>query len=160
MALNAYLSLTGQSQGLIEGSVDRATLVGKIEVIETKFLVHYPLDAVSGLQTANKKNKPITIIKEVDKSSPLLYSAWMNNENITQWRLDFYRPDGTGSEVQYYSIELENASIASIRFEQPNTRDPETQGLAEQEQITFTYGKITLTHQPTGAFAEDDLSSS
>lgn len=160
MALSAYLTLTGASQGLIEGSVDKAGFEGKIEVIETKHLVHFPLDAVSGSPTGDRKHKPVTIIKEADKSSPLLFALWRNSENITQFTLEFWRPTSAGTEEQYYTIELENARIASIRFEQPNIRMPETMNLNEMEQITFTYSKIIVTHPPTGSAAEDDLAIS
>ena len=155
MGLNAYLTLTGATQGQIQGSVTRTGLEGAIEVIETKHLVHWPLDAVSGLPMSSKKHKPITITKEVDASSPLLFTMWSTNEDITQCRLDFYRTTSAGTKEQYYSIELENASITSIRFEQPNNRDPEKQSYAEMEQVTFVYGKIIYTHQPTGNSAEE-----
>ena len=96
MAQIAYLTLTGESQGLIEGECTTAGREGKIEVFETKHFVHYPLDAVSGLPTTSKKHKPITIRKKIDKSTPLLLNAWINNENISEWKLEFYRPDPNG----------------------------------------------------------------
>ena len=34
------------------------------------------------------------ITKELDKATPLLYNALVNNENISEWQLQFWRPQG------------------------------------------------------------------
>jgi type VI secretion system secreted protein Hcp len=157
MALNAYLTLTGVTQGLIVGPVTKAGREDTIEILETKHLVHYPLDAVSGQLTSQKKHKPITLTKEIDKTSPQLFNMWMTNENITLCTIEFYKNNSSGQEVQFYTIELEGARIASIRFEHQNTLDPETQPYPITEQITLVYSKITITHPETGNVAVDDL---
>ena len=93
----------------------------------------------------------------MDKTSPQLFNMWMTNENITQCTIEFYRVNTSGQEVQFYTIELEGARIASIRFEHPNTLGAETQTYPLTEQIILVYSKITLTHPGTGNVAVDDL---
>ncbi|MGB5485766.1 MAG: type VI secretion system tube protein TssD, partial [Lysobacterales bacterium] len=73
MALNAYLNLTGETQGKINGSVTRAGREDSIKVIAVNHEVASPRDAASGLPTGKRQHKPFTITKEVDESSPLLY---------------------------------------------------------------------------------------
>ena len=121
MALNAYLILKGQKQGEIHGSVTQKGRENSILVHAFNHEVVSPRDAASGLPTESKRqHMPITIIKEIDKSSPLLWSALVNNENLTQWELRFWNPQtaataGTSTEVQIYTIKLTNANISSIR---------------------------------------------
>jgi type VI secretion system secreted protein Hcp len=159
MALNAYLTLTGATQGKISGPVTIAGKEETIEVVETKHLVHWPLDAVTGQIVSNKKHKPITIRKQVDKTSPLLFNMWVTNENISSWKMDFYQPTSQGQEELYFTVELENAVIASIRLDMPNTFDPATVNYPTTEELTFVYGKITVTHPPSGNTALDDMTN-
>ncbi len=56
-------------------------------------------------------HKPFVITKELDKSSPLLYTAMINNENITEFELQFWTPQtgvkaGISQEKQHYTIRL------------------------------------------------------
>jgi len=73
MALNAYMKITGETQGDIVGSVTQSGREDSIMVIGTTHEVVSPRDAASGLPTGKRQHKPFTITKEVDKSSPLLY---------------------------------------------------------------------------------------
>ncbi|MCB1185762.1 type VI secretion system tube protein Hcp [bacterium] len=41
-------------------------------------------DAASGMASGKRQHKPLTITKEIDKSSPLLYNVLVNNENVSQ----------------------------------------------------------------------------
>ncbi len=117
MALNAYLKLTGESTGEVKGSVTQAGREDSIMVIAVEHEVISPRDVASGLPTGKRQHKPLIITKEVDKSSPLLYTILVNNENITDWELRFWQPSPSGQEVQHYTIQLTNAAIAGIELE-------------------------------------------
>jgi len=164
MALNAYLKLKGQKQGEIKGSVTQKGREGKIAVIAVSHEVVSPRDAASGLPTGKRMHKPFVITKELDKSSPLLYNALVNNENIPEWELQFWAPQlkattGTGTEQQHYTVKLLNANIASIDFRMPNNKHPDLMKFAEYEEVAFTYQKITWTWNDGGITAEDDWES-
>jgi type VI secretion system secreted protein Hcp len=158
MALNAYLKLEGKSQGQIKGSVTQSGREDSIMVIAVEHKVLSPRDAASGLPTGKRQHGPLIITKWVDKSSPLLYSALVNNESIKTFRLDFYQPNskGTGEEEQHYTIELENATISSIALVMLNNKYPENMEQKEQENVSFTYQKITWTWQDGGLICTDD----
>ena len=115
-----------------------------------------PRDAASGLPTGKRQHKPLTVTKEIDKSSPLLMNVLTNNEQITKWELRFWQPSPTGQEVQHYTIELENASIASIRGEMLNNKYAENMQHKEREHVSFCYQKITWTWMDGGITASDD----
>ena len=156
MALNAYLKLTGKTQGEIKGSVTQAGREDSVMVIAYNHEVVSPRDAASGLPTGKRQHKPLTITKEIDKSSPLLMTVLTNNEQITKWELRFWQPSPTGQEVQHYTVELENASIASIRSEMLNNKYSENMNHKEREHVAFCYQKITWTWMDGGITASDD----
>jgi type VI secretion system secreted protein Hcp len=156
MALNAYLRLTGETQGEIKGSVTQYGREDSILIIASNHEIVSPRDAASGLPTGKRQHKPITIIKEVDQSSPLLYQALVNNENFPEWELQFWRAGIRRRQTQFYTVQLVNAQITAIHFELPNTRYPETARLNEFEQVSFVYQRIRWTWEDGGITAEDD----
>jgi type VI secretion system secreted protein Hcp len=163
MALNAYLRLKGAKQGDIKGSATQKGREGRIAVIAVTHEIVSPRDPASGLPTGKRMHKPFVITKELDKSSPLLDNALVNNENITSFTLDFFSPKtagtGVGTEVNDYTVTLVNASIASIRMVMPNNKVPDLAKLATYEEVAFTYQKITWTWNDGGITASDDWES-
>src|SRR6476661_4498086 len=155
MALNAYLTLQGNTQGQIKGSVIQKGREDKIMVIAASHEIISPRDPASGLPTGKRMHKPMVITKELDKSSPLLLNCLVTNENISEWELQFWTPQlkaatGTGTEVQHYTVKLTNANIASIAFRIPNNKHPDLMKFAEYEEIAFTYQKIEWTWNDGG----------
>ena len=155
MALNAYMTLTGETQGEIKGSVTQAGREDSILVIAVNHEVESPRDAASGLPSGKRQHKPLTITKDVDKSSPLLMAAFTQNENITDLALRFWRPSRSGREHQYYTIELSNASISSIRLEMLNNQYSENQKHEVREHVSICYQKIIWTYEDGGITTED-----
>jgi len=156
MALNSYLSVKGETQGDINGSCTQAGREDKIEIFGWSHEVVSPRDAASGLPTGKRQHKPLTVTKAIDKSTPLLMNVLTNNENVTEFRLDCWRPAKTGQEEQYYSIELVNGNVAGIRAEQLNNKYAENMSHEVREHVSFTYQKITWTWQDGGLTASDD----
>lgn len=156
MALNAYLKLKGQVQGEIKGSVTQRGRSGKIAVIAVNHAITSPRDPASGLPTGKRMHQPFTITKELDKSTPALYSALVNNENITEWELQFWRTSASGSEKQHYTVKLTNANIASIDFRMDNNRHPDLMRYSEYEIVSFTYQKIEWIWTDGGITTTDD----
>jgi type VI secretion system Hcp family effector len=70
-------------------------------------------DLGSGQLTGRRQHQPITIIREVDSASPLLWSALCSNEGFKTATLSFARP--TGKPAVYQKIELTNGTICKIR---------------------------------------------
>lgn len=165
MALNAYLKLKGQKQGIIKGSAVQKGKEGKIIVIAVSHEVTSPRDAASGQATGRRIHKPFVITKEIDKSTPLLYNALISNENITEFTLDFYTDKkigtaiGVGVETQHYSVRLTNAKIADIKFFMLNNKNPEFVKFAEYEEVAFVYEKIEWFWKDGNIAAVDDWMS-
>ena len=155
MALNAYLKIKGQKQGDIKGSATVKGREGRIVVIACSHDIVSLSDAASGMATGRRQHHPLLITKELDKSSVPLRQALVTNETLTLWDLQFWRAMTRGSEKQHFTIRLVNARVASIHFELPNTRSPDTSKLPELEQIAFVYEKIDWVWTD-GLVAEDD----
>lgn len=156
MALNAYMRITGATQGEIKGSVDQAGREDSILVMAMSHQLDQPFDAASGAPSARRQHGPIIVTKEIDRATAPLTNAWVNNENLTFATIEFWRPSRTGAEEQYYTIELVNASVAQIRAEMLNNKYPENVSHPVREHVAFVYQKIIWTWQDGGVTAEDD----
>jgi type VI secretion system secreted protein Hcp len=158
MPLSAYLSITGRTQGDIKGGVTQKGREGSILVHAYSNEILSQRDPASGLATGKREHQPIMIVKEVDRSSPQLWTALVNNEDLTQWVLRFWSNDAAqgGVEKQIYTVSLINAGIASIHEYMDDNQEPAEANLPLQEEITFTYQKIEWTWMNPTVAASDD----
>jgi type VI secretion system secreted protein Hcp len=163
MALNAYLRLVGEQSGEIKGSVVQKGREGRIMVIAVTHEVASPRDPASGLPSGKRQHKALVVTKELDRASVLLHQAQARAETLKDCELQFWAPNirgaGAGTEVQHFTIKLSNASIASIRMQMPNNKDPELTRLETFEEVAFTYQKIEWTWTDGNVTAMDDWES-
>jgi len=111
-----------------------------IEVMSFAHGVNQPASSTvssSGGATAERANfEPLTITKEVDKSSPKLYEAGFTGRHIKEVILEVCRSGG--DKQRYLEIRMENVLVSGFR-----------QGGGNEfptEQVTFAPGKITMTY--------------
>jgi len=155
MALNAYMTITGQKQGAIKGSVTQpAARANTILVHSYDHEIISPRDPQSGLPTGKRQSQPVTILKEVDPSSPQLLAALTGNEILTTVEIQFSQLVGT-AETPVYKVTLTNASITSIQQSMGSNIDDPAE-IVLHEEISFTYQKITWTWNDGGKTAVDD----
>ena len=159
MATTAYLTLKGQRQGDILGSVTLPNHENSILVHSYTTEIDSGRDPGSGLATGTWVHNPVVILKELDASSPLLWTALTGNETFVTWALAFFTSaqdaNGAATETQIYTIRLTNASISSIREFLPDSRDAATPNYPVQQEITFTYQKIEWIWTEGEVTAED-----
>ena len=79
------------------------------------YSVSSQFDAGSAQLVGRRVHTPITIVREVDAASPILWSALCSNETFTTAKLSFVRPDNAGKLALYHSILLENGAIVRYR---------------------------------------------
>jgi type VI secretion system secreted protein Hcp len=161
MALLAYCYAIGQKSGQIKGSVTQKGREDSIGVIASAHSIVSPRDPQSGLPTGQRMHKPFVITKELDKATPVLYNVLCTNENLSSVTIKYWTPQlkaatATGNEVQYFTIKLTNANVASIEFRQANIKIPELQRLDPYEEVAMTYQKIEWTWTDGGITAIDD----
>ena len=157
MALSAYLTLAGQKQGSINGSVTDKGRENSILIHGYDNMVTSPRDQTSGLPTGKRTHQPITIIKEMDHSSVPLWNALVTNENLSTWVLKFWTTTAQlGTEKQVYSVTLTNANIVSIHEYMSDNLIGTNAALPILQEITFTYQKIQWTWNDGNLTAVDD----
>ena len=150
-AESIHVTIKSIASGEIKGDLSDDS----IEALAYQHEIVSPRDAASGLATGRRQHKPLTIVKSIDKTTPLLYKMIATNDtgDVT---LKFWRKDPkTGLQAHYYTIELKNATISNIRNWKPNTRDLSAERAGDLEEISFTYQKITWTYVDGGVTHSD-----
>ncbi len=165
MPTPAYLTVEGSTQGAITSGTFTQDSVGNVyqEGHEDEILVEafshqvtIPRDPQSGQPTGQRVHKALVITKVFDKSSPLLYTALTTGEMLTKCELKFYRTSSDGQQEHYFTIELEDAIIVDITAYMPNCQDPGQAHFTNLEDVSFSYRKITWTHEAGGTSGSDD----
>ena len=154
MPFPGNLTIIGEDQGLIEGSCDLEDREGTILVQGFDHLVEIPTDD-RGVASGRRTHRPITITKEIDKSTPMLYQALCSNELLTAVTLNWYRLDDRGEHELYYSMFMQNAFITRIRPWVPNVLDRNNETMNHMEDVSIAYEKIIWTWVPDGIEYED-----
>jgi len=154
MPMPGNLTITGEEQGLIEGSCELEDREGTILVQAFDHVVEIPTDD-QGIAAGRRAHRPMTITKEFDRSTPMLYQALCTGELLTEVLLEWYRMDGSGDQELYFSVELENAMITRIHPWVPNVLDRSNETLKHMEDVSIAYEKIIWTWEEDGIEFED-----
>ncbi len=139
MSLPAHMKIRGDKQGEIEGSCDMEGREGTIFVHHAQHAVTVPSSIADG---GKRMHDPLVIMKNIDKSSPILNQALVQGERL-HVTLKWYRINPHGNEENYFTHTLEGAIIKSISLDM------------EFEQVSFTYEKIVWCWEPSGIETED-----
>lgn len=147
MASAGFMFVTANGNSIDgESSVVSQEREDSIQIVEVLHDVLVPSDSMSGRTTGMRQHRMLRVTARVDKATPLMYRAWGQNE-VCEVQLRFWRPDrlGTGTEEEYFKIEITDARVASIKMHWPNALSADTALIAEQVEYGFTYKTITWT---------------
>lgn len=154
-ALPGFMRANGETQGEIKGGVTQAGREDSMEVIEFGHNVSALMDATGVARPSGKRqHRPIRIVKDIDKASPILMTVLTQGERLTDVRIDFWRPSSSGKEFQFYTVELVGAYIVSIV--QSIGSEGDLLNTPPRETVTLSYDRIIWTWQDGGITAEDD----
>ena len=156
MALPGYMNISAENQGAIEGECDLDGREGSIVVLGIDHSVKLPTDQ-RGLPNGRRIHLPITLLKELDRTSPMLYQALSDGELLSEVTIDWYRMDGAGMEELYYRQTLKNAQITAIDFEVEASSDISNSRIGHMEKVSFIYDSITWSHEVDGIEYEDNF---
>ena len=121
-----------------------------IPVLDLRHTLVSPRDLATGQASGKRRHSPITVVKEVDRTSPLLLNAWIRNDVLPSWRLDVFATDQLGRRRAAFTIELRNAYLVEISL---TTHDGP--GLP-REALSFAYEAVTWTWPDGRTSATDD----
>ncbi len=165
MPTPAYVAIKGEKQGDITKGAFTADSVGNLwqeghedESIVQAFAsnVIIPRDPQSGQPTGSRVHQPATLTKYQDKASPLLWQALATGEVLTEVTLSFWRTSSKGQQEKYFTIKWEDAVLVDGKAIIPNCLLPENAQLQHMDEWSFTYRKVTWTHEKAGTSGSDD----
>jgi len=150
MAYRGYMSIKGQSQGLISAGCSTQDSIGnkcqeghKDEIM----VMSYNHNMLNTGNVRASTHGPVVITKNIDKSSPLLAVALSNREEL-DCVINFYRTSPSGQREKYYTVDIRGCIIANLTVEVPHAvllTDVEA-----QEHLALRYREIIWTHHLAG----------
>jgi type VI secretion system secreted protein Hcp len=153
-ATDIYCTVVGSKQGTFQGDQVTHGNNSQIAVYALTQELKVPFDAASGQITGKRQHSPLTIVKELDKSSPQFFTAAATNETLKSVTCKLYRTAVGGMSRAYYEIALTNATVVEIKDSGDGVNGA-AQG-DERERISFSYQKIVLTDLDSSVSAIDD----
>ena len=150
MAHTAYISIIGKTQGSISQGCNTKDSIGnkaqeshcnEITVLACNFVL-------------SKHGGPgeVLVTKMIDKASPLLGNAFSKQEHL-QCTINFYRTNEQGYNENFYSIELIDALISTLQFNQPNVLQSGDEDMSEE--LSLSYKEIIWKHKISGTEGYD-----
>lgn len=156
-ATDIYCTVVGTVQGTFQGDPVTHGTSTQIAVYALTQELKVPFDAATGQSTGKRQHSPITIVKELDASSPLFFNAAATNETLKSVTCTLYRITNFGQIRPYYKIALTNATVVEIRDSGDGINGAAQRD--ERERISFSYQKITMTDIDSNTTANDDWAS-
>lgn len=142
MTMLGFLTITGSSQGSIQGSSIHHEHEGEIEILSLEHQVEVPGGLDATLSAGRPLHGALVINKEIDKSTPKLAQALCTREVLSEVNIAWYRHSSNGTRELYYRIELKNALISKVKAWTPHLYEQEQDQYRLMEDVAFSYEKI------------------
>ncbi len=157
MAETVHLVLTANG-AVIQGESTQVSLDRKdsIECVYYEQAVKTAREAGSGMATGRRQYEPIMIRKRIDKASPLLFKAMVENQ-VINGKFMFFRPNptGDGTTEQFFTVEIQQGRISGYKNYVPDTIEPASSTDPPLEEIQFVFGIISMTYTQGGVTHQD-----
>nr|WP_314420169.1 type VI secretion system tube protein TssD [uncultured Erwinia sp.] len=114
MSTPAHLWLEDENGSPIVGSCPMPLRLGSIELKSFSHGVTIPVDPNWGKLTGTRVHRPITIVKDFDRITPLLYRAVCEGRTMKKGTIKMYRILESGVEAEYFNIILDNVKITTV----------------------------------------------
>jgi type VI secretion system secreted protein Hcp len=157
--VHLYLKANGTE---IKGDSTQTSLgrENSIECVYYEQAVATAREAGTGMATGRRQYAPLLIRKRLDKSSPLLMKAMVENQAV-EGTFKFFRPNpnGDGTTEQFYTVTIRQGRIASVRQYVPDALVPASSNEPPLEEVTFVFHTIAWTFTEGGVTHEDTWNS-
>lgn len=155
MAEKVHLTLLANGVQ-IEGDSSETSLEREntIECLQFDQVGRRPLSATAA--AGRRTYQPLRIVKPVDRATPSIAAAFFRNETIVG-TFRFYRPSpsGDGTTEQFFTVEIRDGVVASIRHLVLDVLDSDLATRPALEEVTFAFNAITWTWTDGGIETED-----
>ncbi|HAT2782016.1 Hcp family type VI secretion system effector [Citrobacter koseri] len=165
MPTPCYISIKGQTQGLITDRAFTAESVGNIYVQghEDEMLVQefshnvtVPTDPQSGQPSGQRSHKPFIFTVALNKAVPLLYNALASGEMLPTTELHWYRTSVEGKQEHFFTTRLTDSTIVDIDCTMPHCQDDAKREFTQLVKVSLAYRKIEWEHVSAGTSGADD----
>ena len=149
MAMNTYLFLEADGNAIQGDPLVQS--VGGLEVedsIEAMAFYHEVATATESTTSSTARTSgrsshgPISFVKRIDRSTPILLDAWANNRRIDGVIKFFRNNSDSGIVEKHYEITITNGRITSDRTEMMNNNFQEGAAVPVLERVSITYETI------------------
>lgn len=114
MSVPAHLWLDDENGSPIVGSCQMPRRLGSIELNSFAHHITIPVDPAWVKLTCTRVHSPITIVKEFDQTTSVLYRAICEGRILKNGTIKMYRIVESGSEVEYFNIMLEGIKLTTV----------------------------------------------
>lgn len=142
MAMIGFLTLTGETQGVIEGSSSYEGHENEIEILKFEHGIEIPSSSGNQLTSGQPVHSGVSINKLVDKSTPKIAQAIDNREVLSEVILRWYGHSSLGERELIYKVKLENALIRKAVTWSPHLYETHQEKYRLMEDLTISYEKI------------------
>ena len=154
-AVHLFLKANGTD---IQGE-STLTTVGRENSIECLYYeqgVKTAREAGSGMATGRRQYEPLLIRKRIDKATPLIAKALVENQ-VIEGVFKFFRPNpnGDGTTEQFYTVSIKQGRIATQKQFVPDTICPATASEPPMEEVSFVFHTIKWVFTQGGVEHED-----
>lgn len=142
MSAPAYLWLDDENGSPIIGNCLVPLRQGSIELKSFSHAVTIPVDPNWGKLTGTRVHHPVTVVKEFDQTTPLLYRAVCEGRILKKAIIKMYRIIESGIEAEYFNIIMQNVKCTTVApYLSPN-------GISSThlETLELRYESITWNH--------------
>jgi type VI secretion system secreted protein Hcp len=143
-AFSAYMQMTGTKQGQLKGRSQKAE---NLPLVSFDYSVISPRDVATGQASGKRQHKPITIVREIDSASPLLYQALVTNEALKSCVLVEPEAGVAGGTV---TVTLANAQITAQTALVADAKHPELDKTRKYETLSINFDRMDIVHNPSG----------
>ncbi|WP_259779351.1 Hcp family type VI secretion system effector [Aestuariispira ectoiniformans] len=164
MPVQAYISIEGETQGLIsQGATTFDSVTNEWQAgHEDEILVHAfdhavvtPRDPQSGNPTGTRIHQPFKFTTSLNKAVPLMYNSLVTGELLPKVILNWYRVQAS-EQVNFFRTELEEALIVDINCAMPHVKNVDSKDYTQLVDVKMTYRKIIWEHVVAGTSGSDD----
>lgn len=155
MALNAYIAMLANGEAL-DGDTSISDIAGidvsndHIECFSVSWGSHLNSASSSSRRRGGITKLPVSLLKPIDKTTPLLYEALSTNQRIDGSIKLFDTDPDSGSTRHRFTVKLDQARLISIESVSPNTLNPDTAALPPTEQVEMLAHTLTYIDEING----------
>lgn len=103
-----------------------------------------------------RSHQPLTIEKEVDKSSPILYMAVSRAMTLRSAEVKWHRTSEAGGEEEYFNTLMRNVKIVSVAPRVLNIKEQPSAHRNHFEIVELMYEEIQWSYPDGNLICKDD----